>query len=140
LQGQHALCTGTRRKTHREGVKGFAQAFSQGFEVSLLARPKARKCARLIRIGHAEIFLTLGGGKELSNDQTVSGVGPNPLDIDPYRPIGRDRQQSNRIAMGEIELDRCGGTARLHARLSPRPVVKSNERRVHVRISTQYLA
>jgi len=91
-------------------------------------------------MAHAEIFLTFGGGKELPHDQAVLGVGSNPLNVDPYRLTGRDRQQSNRVATREIELDRRSGAAGLDARLSLRPVLKLNVRWVNLHIRAQYVA
>jgi len=98
-RGHGASRIGVRANPHCERVKGFAQSLSQGFEVSLLARPKPRECAGLFHIVQPEIFLTFRRRKEMPHDEVVFGVAADLCDVDSHRTIGPDGQQSNRIGM-----------------------------------------
>jgi hypothetical protein len=98
-RGHGAFRIGVRGNRHCERVKRLAQSFSQGFEVSLFARPKPRECAGLFHIVQPGIFLTFRCRKEMLHDGVVFGVAADLCNVDSYRTIGRDGQQSNRIGM-----------------------------------------
>jgi hypothetical protein len=117
-----------------------AQSVTQGFEVSLLARPELCKSCGSLSIAEPEIFPTLSGGKVLPDDCVVLKVTPDPFDVDAYRPGSRHRQQSDRLGMGKIEVKRlraCGGPER---RLAPGSHRKLQRRRTGLHISAQHFA
>jgi hypothetical protein len=117
-----------------------AQSVAQGFEVSLLARPEPCKSCWSLAIAEPEIFLTLSGGKVLPGDRVVLKVAPDPFDVDAQRPGSRDRQQSEGIGVGKIEVSRLRACSAPERRLSPGSHSKFKLRRISLHISAQYFA